>query len=253
MKLFGKTRPLEPINVSSPSSAAQPRSLSGGKASIAGRSLSAPRPVTLKKSLKRLRMGEIEAASSRKQEFARRTRTRVMDHDASPRERHRLGRHQPRRPCANDETAPLVREWSPPSSPRLQKPAPAHSIAFVREAGALYRRRRPFSRAGQPMVPQALIQLARPSDLPRGGVFRRDGAAKVHRARRSNQTLGTLRRSAPRSAFDRLRTLIHQYSHAKARRRNASPSVRTTSPCATTTCSGCLSIRARILGRALAR
>ena len=60
-------------------------------------------PVTLKKSLKRFGMGKIEAASSRKQEFARRTRTGVMDDDASPGARHHLRRHQPRRPCANDD------------------------------------------------------------------------------------------------------------------------------------------------------
>src|ERR1700727_835112 len=54
-------------------------------------------------------MGEVEAASSRKQEFARRTGTRIMDHDAAPGERHRLRRHQPRRPRANDETLLLIR------------------------------------------------------------------------------------------------------------------------------------------------
>ena len=57
----------------------------------------------LKKSLKRLRMGEIEAASSRKQEFARRARTRIMDHDASPRARNHFRSHQAGRPCANDD------------------------------------------------------------------------------------------------------------------------------------------------------
>src|ERR1700722_2070170 len=88
-------------------------------------------PVTLKKSLQRLRMGEIEAAASCKQEFARRTRTRIMDHDASPGGRHRLRRHQPRRPCANDDRTRLRLH------PRaFRKPTRGHSMAFAREAGA---------------------------------------------------------------------------------------------------------------------
>jgi hypothetical protein len=48
-------------------------------------------------------MGEIEAAAPREQEFARRARHRVADNDAPAGARQRLGRHQPRRPGADDD------------------------------------------------------------------------------------------------------------------------------------------------------
>ena len=91
LKLLGNTRPLEPMKVSSPSSAQNWRSRSGGKARMIGSSRVGRRAVAREENLQRLAMRQIEPAAPGHQKFARGARLVVKDGDASARARQNIG------------------------------------------------------------------------------------------------------------------------------------------------------------------
>ena len=117
LKLLGKTRPLEPTKVSSPSAALQARRRVGRESLDRRAQPLRRRAVSRQETLERLAVREIEAAAPGEQEFSRRRGRGVVDDDAMAARRENFGGHEAGGAGAHDDRARAFVTSIDPSSP----------------------------------------------------------------------------------------------------------------------------------------